>query len=125
MLEEYYELSFASERVRNSPLAPFVDEIVEHLKSQNCSYRYVQGMMRGIICFGYWLKDSGISIKNVMNKDVQAYFSERISKKLPICYNHVRVISTYWYLSATPKLLEHVGESFEHYVNQTRKSRKK
>jgi Site-specific recombinase XerD len=38
---------------------------------------------------------------------------------------HKHVSSTYWYLSATPELLEHVSESFERYVNQTRKSHEK
>jgi integrase len=44
---------------------------------------------------------------------------------LSVYLGHVRVSSTYWYLSATPELLEHVGESFDQYVTRTRKSQKK
>jgi hypothetical protein len=71
MLEQYYQLSFASERIRKSPLAPFVDEIIGYLKSQNCTGIYVQGVMRGVFSFGHWLHDNGISLKHLTMAHVQ------------------------------------------------------
>jgi integrase len=52
--------------------------------------------------------------KNNKNVDHELYL-------LSIYLGHVRVISTYWYLSATPELLEYVGDSFEQYVKKTKK----
>lgn len=40
---------------------------------------------------------------------------------LSVYLGHVKVSSTYWYLTATSELLEHVSLAFEKYVNQTRK----
>jgi len=44
---------------------------------------------------------------------------------LSVYLGHVKVASTYWYLSATPELLEHVSKSFEQYINQTQETYKK
>jgi len=52
--------------------------------------------------------------KNNKNVDHELYL-------LSTYLGHVRVISTYWYLSATPELLEYVGDSFEQYVKKTKK----
>jgi integrase len=40
---------------------------------------------------------------------------------LSVYLGHVKVSSTYWYLTDTPELLEHVGKAFEKHVGQTRK----
>lgn len=88
MLELYYKLPFAMERVKNSPLNPFVEELVEYFHSQNLSYDYVQGMLKGVTRFGYWLQKKNISLNKLSAKHIRLHIDELTSQGVPISNNN-------------------------------------
>jgi len=81
MLENYYERKKAFERIKNSPLGLFTDEIAAYLQSQNRTIKYAHRFLSNITNFAFWFKENGISIKNVTFEHAESYLSERYAEQ--------------------------------------------
>ena len=130
MIQQFFTLPQARQRMRQGPLCPYIDEYAALLCEQGYSRQSARRQIRWLADLSQWLQRQGLHVEEINSQRIASYLQYRRRRWCPLCGEHL-ILKRFLALLRSKGLLpqeaplmknarQRAEEDFERYLSQER-----